>query len=242
MLFSGTPCQIAGLKSFLKHEYQNLILVDIVCHGVSSPKVWEKYICEQEATTGKKIAYVKFRDKASGWKRSTFKHVYTDGTEDSYQPSINPYMMSFKNNSNLRPSCYACSFKGVRRVSDITLGDFWGVDKFMPELFDDMGTSLVFTHSECGEKLVKQISNDGQLVPIDIQTAVKENKAVLMSELPHEKRETFFEKLDTMKLKKLSKKYAYPKLTPYQKLAVFLQRIGVFPLAKKLKDKLIENL
>lgn len=124
VLFSGTPCQVAGLRSFLGKDYSDLLCVDIICHSVPSPKVWQEYLRELQVKAGEKIASASFRDKREGWEGYYLRVGFADGREDLRRGNDNYYMKAFIQGLSTRPSCYNCSFKGQNRGSDITLGDF----------------------------------------------------------------------------------------------------------------------
>lgn len=173
VMFTGTPCQIAGLKRFLRKEYENLLAVDFVCHGVPSPKVWRMYLDETLARQGigkntvfshamlrqKFIRSVEFRSKSTGWKKYSFALTLTQATADGEENSVllssvfweNPFMRSFLCDFILRPVCYQCTCKSGKSGADITLGDFWGIEIIKPELDDDRGCGLVmdYTNSKC---------------------------------------------------------------------------------------------
>ncbi len=177
VLFSGTPCQVKGLKQYLRKEYDNLLTVDFVCHGVPSPKVWHKYLDEELARQCEKIQLrptlfpslserdtlvkdISFRSKALGWKEYSFvltlSKAIATGEGNTVSSSCifydNAYMQAFLANLSLRPSCYNCSAKAGIPGSDITLGDFWGIEEIDPAMDDDGGTSLVFVYTERGRQ------------------------------------------------------------------------------------------
>ncbi|MCQ2123220.1 MAG: Coenzyme F420 hydrogenase/dehydrogenase, beta subunit C-terminal domain [Fibrobacter sp.] len=156
VLFSGTPCQIAGLKHYLKKDYENLWTCEVVCHGSPSPKVWGEYIKETFGTSNS-INKISFRDKSNGWDRFRFSVTYeTNGKKKivSSDHSQNPYMKAFLSDMILRPSCYECSAKNGRSASDISLGDFWGITDIVPEFSDDKGTSMMVINSNHGFNLI----------------------------------------------------------------------------------------
>ena len=179
VMFAGTPCQITGLKKYLRKDYPNLLAVDFLCHGVPSPGVWRTYLREtfgtaaQRAATGKNtvlslslknvpaIAGISFRDKTlSGWKKYSFV-VWGKSASKADKNSVllsaihrdNPYMRGFLSNLYLRPSCYRCLCKNGISHSDITIADYWGVDRIMPEFDDDKGIGLVLLNTEKGENI-----------------------------------------------------------------------------------------
>lgn len=152
VLFSGTPCQIAGLKRFLRKEYKNLKTVDFVCHGIPSPLVWEKYLEEIYHTNNiGNITDIQFRNKTQGWKTYCLQIKYTGkGKEETFREAVdeNLFMNCFLGNLCLRPSCYQCPARNGKSGSDITLGDLWGAEHICPEFDDNRGLSLVMVRKE----------------------------------------------------------------------------------------------
>ncbi len=198
VLFSGSPCQIAGLYHYLRKEYDNLTSVDFVCHGVPSPKVWQRYL-DEVVTSGKQaINDVKFRNKSNGWKKFNFVLSYNH-EEKSYSlcswHQQNHYMRAFLSDMILRPSCHNCRAKQGRSHSDITIADFWGINVEMPEMDDDKGTGLVLVNTEKGRqalgwnKVIKKESS--------IDVASKYNAGLSPLTKPHPKRPEFFAALDS---------------------------------------------
>ena len=147
VLFSGTSCQIAGLKRFLRREYANLLAVDVICHGVPSPKVWSRYLEDITGGAPERISTVSFRDKREGWHHS-FLTVKEGTTELSHiRPYAGIYSRLFLFDLMLRPSCSSCPAKGGRSCSDMTLGDFWGIERVDPAFDDDRGCSVVLLYN-----------------------------------------------------------------------------------------------
>lgn len=157
VLFTGTACQIAGLKRYLRHEYKNLITVDVLCHGVPSVKVWKWYLRGLEKMYGGKANSISFREKKNGWKRYDIKIGFDNFMiyEKLFIEDI--FMRLFLKNYILRPSCYKCRYKDLQRPSDITIGDCWGIGNYMPEMDDDKGTSVIIIHSEKGYNILEVI-------------------------------------------------------------------------------------
>ena len=141
VLFSGTPCQIAGIKSYIGEVPDNLILAEVVCHGVPSPKVWDIYLSGLEKEHGSRVKYISFRDKSKSWRRSDFLALFENGKEFRQPNSENPYMKAFL--LSLRPSCTRCRFKSFSSGADITMGDFWGSTEMGNSYNDDVGISVV---------------------------------------------------------------------------------------------------
>ena len=156
VLFSGTACQVAGLKRYLRKDYDNLLTVDVVCHGVPSPMIWQDYI----TTLQKKslIEHISFRDKQLGWLNYNFTVDYKDGSKSSESHNENLYMQGFLRDLYNRPSCHKCKVKGGRCASDITLGDFWRIDNVYPELNDNFGVSVVLANTQKGDGIIKAVA------------------------------------------------------------------------------------
>lgn len=203
VLFSGTPCQVAGLKAFLKKDYFNLITVDFVCHGIPSPMVWQAYIkyrAEQDADGQRPIA-INLRSKHTGWSRYQYSNLYQYGNGASYSAkgSDDLFMKLFVGDYINRESCANCVFKGYDRVSDLTIGDFWGIWDIMPELDDDKGISVVLAHSQKGRDVLKDCRENLRIKLVTLeQTSVqnpsmlyvfptKENRAEVLEQIRHGK-------------------------------------------------------
>lgn len=192
VLYSGTPCQIAGLKSFLQSEYDNLICVSIVCHGVCSPLVWEKYVQDKSACG--EICDINFRDKVSGWHNYSFSVQYEQGDETE-KHNKNLYMQGFLQDLYLRPSCYRCRAKVGGGKADIILGDYWGIEKYHFEFDDDKGVSAVLLCTEKGKATFEDVSNKLEVLPSIYEYIEKENPALAGSVAKNSRRERFFREL-----------------------------------------------
>lgn len=169
VLFSGTSCQIAGLKSFLGKEYGNLLCVDIVCHGVPSPEVWKKYLKWQEKKIGK-IVSADFRNKKDfGWG----DHVETLVGETGKKVDSRVYTTIFFEHSALRPCCYKCPYKSVMHPADVTLADYWGIDRVVPGFNDNKGVSLVLINNDKGNEAFNQIMDSLHCEPTRIEDSMQ---------------------------------------------------------------------
>lgn len=154
VLFSGTPCQIAGLKRFLGKNYENLLCVDIICHGVPSPRVWKEYLAWQEAKHGKRIVSAEFRNKRDfGWDKHVETLHFADGSAAHSRVFRNLFMKRYI----LRPICYECPYKRIKRPGDISIGDYWHIEKAAPEMHDNRGVSLVLINNVQGEAAFSQV-------------------------------------------------------------------------------------
>ena len=195
VLFTGTPCQIIGLKRFLGKDYPKLITMDIICHGVPSPAVWMDYVRQRIASDhAGQPEHIEFRAKDTGWSLFSMKFTYKDKVyRSSLQEDL--FMRGFLRNLFLRPSCHQCIAKDARRISDITLADLWGASKICPELYDDKGTSLVMLHSEKGKEVWDEIRHKLRCTPVGIEV-FDHNSAAIRSVVPHPNRALFFQQFN----------------------------------------------
>lgn len=196
VLFSGVACQIAGLNSYLRKDYNNLITVDVLCHGVPSGKAWRKYIDDNQKRHNAKLNKYYFRNKDNGWKVFTVKQMYTDNQGESSPFNKDSFMQLFLGEVCLRPSCHNCRFKDIRRPSDITLGDCWGVQNYMPEMDDDKGTSVVIAHTKKGVNILNSVKNNLVIKKAKLDRALPPTADSRKSVLPHKNREIFFKQLN----------------------------------------------
>jgi coenzyme F420-reducing hydrogenase beta subunit len=185
VLFSGTPCQVLGLKTYLRKAYSNLLTVDLVCHSVPSPLAWEKYL---EHISGEKmLCAVNLRCKDTGWSRYRYssRFAFSDGTCRMVGSGQSLYMKLFVGGYITRPSCQHCPAKGYARVSDLTLGDFWGIWNSHPELDDDRGVSLILAHTEKGLAALGRLEKHA----VTLEEASRENPAIIRSAAPNSNRQ-----------------------------------------------------
>ena len=159
VLFTGTPCQVAGLSNYLKKDYSNLLKCDIVCHGTPSPKIFEEYISYIEKHKENKIKNISFRDKESGWQNQKWKIELENGTVLLDDDDVKIYKRIFNKHYAQRPSCHDCRFTNLNRPSDMTLGDFWGIEKAIPGFADNKGVSLLLINTEKGEGIFNLIKD-----------------------------------------------------------------------------------
>lgn len=218
VLFTGTPCQCASVKSYIivknKDLLENLFLCDFICHGVPSPAVFKAYIDTIETENNSKVKVFRFRNKDHGWNPSglqlgTYIETESGAVERNY-PAINDYYMNgFLDDLFLRPSCYECSFKELPKdYSDITFADFWGVNKAKKTIYNNKGTSLVLVNSEKGQKLFDKCKDDFIYEECDVKKALKRNKTIIKSAHENVKRKQFFDEfIAGASFKKLEKKY-----------------------------------
>ena len=194
--YSGTPCQVGGLRAYLRKNYENLILVDIMCHSVPSPLVFEKYkryILKK--MNANKILNINFRDKSKYGYKYSMMTVETDNGIYSQGIDTDPYLRAFFSDVSVRPSCYNCHFKTMKRVSDLTIWDCFNINEIDKYFDDDKGTTRVLVQSEKGEKLLENLDNV-RLKELDINIAIKKVKEMTNSVNYNSKRKEFFENIN----------------------------------------------
>lgn len=205
VLFTGTPCQIAGLHHYLRRQYEDLTTCDFVCHGVPSPKVWRMYLRDVIDGANRAITDIQFRNKDNGWKAFKFKMSYDEDSKTTTLSSFNGdnlYMRAFLKDMILRPSCYDCKAKQCRSMADITIADYWGIQVNHPEMDDDKGTGLVLVHTPKGQEIFENLHVRSLETNYDEVTSF--NPAIVRSVSPHPNRDIFFRELDsTQHLSKL---------------------------------------
>ncbi|MDN0071325.1 Coenzyme F420 hydrogenase/dehydrogenase, beta subunit C-terminal domain [Bacteroides caecigallinarum] len=207
VMFVGTSCQIAGLKRFLRKEYNNLLAIDFICHGVPSPGIWRKYLEEIKFSlseaAGKNsvlsfslkpmpvITGINFREKQNGgygWKKFGFEvriKLPSEGDKNTVLKSDifyeNIFMRGFLSNLYLRPSCYKCTAKNGASGSDLTISDFWGIQNYHPEFDDDKGTSLVFVHTDKGKSVIERLKTKIDVLESNMSEAIESNPSYTRS-------------------------------------------------------------
>lgn len=263
VLFSGTPCQVAGLRRYLRREYAGLRTVDFICHGVPSPGVWRSYLKEEVARQcdGKNtvspapisgrdalLEGVSFRNKARGWKKFSFSLSLSlpggQGTKNSVflceLLTENAYLRGFLADLYLRPSCHACPAKGLRSGSDVTVADYWGVGAVHPELDDDGGVSVVLVNTAAGQEMVGGLKNV-RLTPTRYADVLRFNPALERPARVRPERETFFSRWTSGELFR-SVVLDLTRLKPRQRMKValrhVLERVGILGRLKRIKYKL----
>lgn len=209
VLVCGSPCQMAALRSFLRKDYENLIIADYICRGINSPKVWGKYIDSFEERYGHKVVYAKAKSKEYGWRNLTQKVILDNGMAYYETREQSNFTKGYlQTGVYCRPSCYACKFKGYPRISDITLADFWGIEKVDTSMEKNLGTSLVMINSRKGESFFEIVKNRINYVQVPFNSIEAGNRSLNLSvDPPKVDRNKFFEDLDRMSFLQLSEKY-----------------------------------
>jgi len=172
VLFVGTPCQVEGLNLFLGEKYDNLLTCDLVCHGVPSPKVFKSYIDYIQKKSRDKLIEYAFRDKKQGWRGYTVLAKF-ENVKLKNNPWLRSFNYLFSQNYINRPACSQCKYATFNRVSDITIGDYWGVEKYHPSFEDNLGVSLVIANTEKGNKIYSIISKKFEQIKIKKEEAAQ---------------------------------------------------------------------
>ena len=196
VLFTGTGCQIAGLKKYLNKDYENLYTVDVLCHGVPSPKIWKMYLEEKKKQYNAPIQKIEFRNKESGWKNYSVNIEFADNRRYCIKFYEDKYMQMFLGNIDLRPSCHNCRFKGFPRISDMTIGDSWGIENYMPDMDDDRGTSVIVVNSLKGKQMLEAVVGSLNLREASLDKALPKAEVRKQSVEMHPNRKKFFKNLE----------------------------------------------
>lgn len=217
VLFSGTPCQTAGLRNYLGADAERILTVGIVCHGVPSPKIWNQNLRE----LGNQVTDVRLRDKRDSWKHYATNYL-VDGQQIFRPVMEDPYMKGFLRDLYNRPSCTACPAK-TAGYADLTLGDFWGIEKIVPELDDDRGTSLVLVQTEQGREAFGNLADRVQSKVVPFERAVQYNPAVTTSAHDHPQRAQAWERFQTESLAAVVADYT--RMRTIDKIKQFARRL-----------------
>ena len=271
VLMCGTPCQIFGLYAVLGRDDANLVTCDFICRGVNSPKVFQNYVKTLERRYGAKAATIKFKDKSLGWHLFSTRIEFENGEEYLQDRNHDSFMQGYLvHNAYMRPSCHSCSFKGLPRCGDLTLADFWGIEKNHPELDNDSGTSLVLVNSAKGKTILEESADLLISHECDFSDAVADNPCLFNSPARGPARSSFFKDVDKMPFDKICRKNFgetnYPRKRPWVKkmvaaicyfahlvrgrtmqcmgfsARVWIQFVGINVLRKNTKANVLHNL
>ena len=179
VLFSGCPCQVAGLRTFLGKEYPNLLLVELICHGIPSDHMLQAYIGMQEKKYGARLTRMEFRNKKKGWHNSSVRMEFENGRVHSKPMTFDTYMQGYFRGMTLKESCFSCHFRAFKSGSDLTIGDLWGAELSIPDMDDNNGLSAVIVNSEKGTLFLNRSEIVRRQFEIDI--ILKYNQSLLTS-------------------------------------------------------------
>ncbi len=240
VLFSGTACQCNGILSYLKLRHisiDNLITIDLICHGVPSPQIFKDYL-KYRSEKGGKIVKVDFRDKVRSWRDFRMALTFQDGKKRTYRQNEDFFMVLFFHNFILRNSCYSCKYTSIDRVSDITLGDFWGLEEFYPKFNDDKGTSVVLISTEKGRNLFDRLKPECNCIEIK-ESEIKRRQPNLRRSSPKNPHyDEFWVDYESEGFASVIQKYADDTVLGQLKrkyLFKFLYYTGIFKLLLKFK-------
>ena len=204
VLFSGCPCQVAGLRTFLGKEYPNLVLVELICHGIPSDHMLQTYIGMQERKYGARLTRMEFRNKKKGWHNSSVRMEFGHHRTYSKPEAADAYMNGFLGSVTLKPTCYQCHFRNFTAGSDIILGDFWGAEVELP-VDDNKGISAILVNSGKGMDVLDRCNLT--LTPANVETVIKYNRNLLCSAAPSPQRSSFYASADTNGLEEAIRRY-----------------------------------
>lgn len=234
VLFVGVPCQVGGLKAYLGRDYDNLYLIDLACHGVASPKVWQSYI--RIRGEGREIRSVSFRDKSKGWKKFSLQIIYDTGKYLATQDRDH-YMTLFLNNLILRESCFNCPYNSFNREGDITLADFWGIEVYKPHLDDNRGISTVLINTQQGEELFNQIKDNLIFEYSNIKECLQGPFKSCMTR--NKKSEKFWELFEMDADRAINKfgRYSFKRVLIIRVIIPVIRKIGLYGIVMGLMGK-----
>lgn len=224
VLFVGTPCQVAGLKFFLRKDYPNLYTCDFICMGISSPVLWEEYLDNFE--NREHIRRILFKDKRRGWHnwQMLIEYPNKEKIQEGYE---NPFFNSYLNHITFRPSCFRCPYRRVHRMSDFTIADCWGIDQFNPSFDDNKGCTTLILQNEKAESVFEQLKSQVHYMEYPIENVIRYNPHICSSVSVHPMTEQFYLSYWKEGYKKAALKYCVP------------VRCGVFfSLVKRVYGKL----
>jgi coenzyme F420-reducing hydrogenase beta subunit len=237
VLFTGTPCQNTGLRAFLLEEsVENLILCDLVCHGTPSPLMWREYLENIVKKTKQSVEAFSFRDKRIGW-RGANTTVKFAGKSVSNKEIVNVYSKLYFSQTMTRPSCHNCKYTNLKRPSDITIADFWGIEDCTPDFDDNKGTSLLVINTEKGKKVLNNIREDLIIRESCIEDCVKKQTQLQAPPMPAPYRQEFWHDYEKYGYGYISKKYGGNNIKAHLKRRVksILATLGLLDVIRRIK-------
>lgn len=230
VLFSGTPCQTNALYAYLGGAHDGLTMVDFICHGVPSARLWAEHLALLEERKNAKVESVNFRCKEAEWKKLSLQKK-RGGLVSFELFDKSPFSRMFLRDYCLRPSCYACKAK-LSRSADITIADFWGVESVAPDMADELGCSLVIIRTKRGTNALEEISGRLKTLEVPYEEAVRGNPSVRNSAARSLERELFFDDLDELGYERVARKYGSVEIRERGKDV--LEKFGLLTLRRKL--------
>lgn len=242
VLFSGTPCQVEGLLAFLNKEYDNLITVDLICHGTPSPLLWKKYVEYQECKYSSKITKVNFRHKTYGYHSGAMQLIFEDGNVYSGSARVDYMLKAFFSEISSRPSCYICGFKKKYHNSDFTIYDCWSAERLNRAIKDkDMGYTNLIINTAKGFNIFKSISNQYEIFEVSLEQQIEfDGPMVCNSAVPHKRRKDFYKYLIQYGLSETVNKFIPISRKDYmiEKSKFILYKMKIMPILKLIKGRI----
>lgn len=236
VLYTGTPCQIAGLKSYLKNSYDNLLTIEIICHGVPSGKLFKKYINHISDKMKSPVVEYNFRSKSkNGWGLEYYVK-YANNYSNVSICDNDSYYSRFLKGSTYRESCYECKYANENRVADLTIGDYWGIEKFHPDFYDKNGVSVIIVNSDVGDGYFNAVSDEIEYISSTYENAAYANKNLLEPTKRPSERDYIYKEIDNLPSKEyFAKYYRIPFKTRLKKVIKAILPNKAIIILKKLK-------
>lgn len=210
VLFSACPCQVAGLRTFLGKDYKNLLLVELICHGIPSDGMLQTYIDMQEKKYGARLTKLEFRNKAKGWHNSSVRMEFKNRRVHSIPMTFDTYMQGYFRGITLKESCFSCQFRKFKSGSDLTIGDLWGAEIAIPDMDDNIGLSAVIVNSEKGALFLER--SEIVCCQFEIDRILKYNRSLLESFDEGAQRTAFYAYTEKYDLERAIKAFFQEKL------------------------------
>lgn len=233
VLYTGTSCQIGGLKEFLNKGYKNLITIDLICHGVPSPKLFQNYIGWLEKSNKSKVKNINFRNKENS-DTGKIKVEFKNRKYITIEPRLSPYYQSYIDGKVSREACYECKYASYKRIGDITLGDYWGVEKVHKNFNSDMGVSAILINTKTGQELFDEVKDNIEYIKTDIDKIARFNCNLCKPTYRPNVRTKIYKNLGKIDFILYSKKYLKYKKEP----KILLKNITPLKIRRQLKGKL----
>lgn len=230
VLFTGCPCQIAGLQAFLEKKYHNLILMEVICHGIPSNLMLQNYVSLLSQKKHSKVIQIEFRNKHNGWHSSSVRAKYKNGKTYDKITIADAFMKGMLQNIFLKSSCYACKFRPFASSSDCMVGDFWGAEVEIPEQDDNRGLSVILIHNKTAEEWVNNLGLSIQ--KYNVENIIKYNMTIIKSPQINNQRETFYKVSKEVGYQKAIDKLLWEKPWQYLKRTVFRNLRAIRNLVK----------
>lgn len=234
VLFSGTPCEVAGLQMFLQKDYERLFTVDLVCHGVPSSRLWEKHVAMLENREGKRLYSFSFRAKKHSNNSLYYSYNYGGKRQKHGFARTDAYYAAFLDRNNYRNSCYVCQFANDKRWGDFTIGDYWGVENYHQELNASTGVSVLIENSDKAKMLHNELKEHILLIPTEKQNAIRFNANLVRPTVRPAERDFFYANVDVVGYEK----WAEQSIREYKRSKAYYYELLRMIIPKRIKNKI----